>query len=119
MDQLSTPPDNNQPAAPLGGAGGSKLSGGQNERLLAAISYLWVVSLIMLLLKRDSDFIQFHAKQGLVIFIASIILGFIPLIGWLLNLVLFVFVIMGFVAALQGQRRKLPLVATVAEMIKF
>ena len=89
------------------------------NKVMAALSYVWILSIIFLLVKKDSTFVQFNAKQGVVIFSDSLILGFVPIIGWLLNVVLLVFAIMGIVAAWQGKTTKLPLVSTVAEQIKF
>lgn len=91
----------------------------QENKLLAAISYLWIVSIIMLLIKKDSKFVQFHAKQGLVLFIASIILWFIPIIGWILNLLVVVAVVVGFIKALSGEYYKMPAVSILAEKINF
>lgn len=91
----------------------------EKNKALAAISYIWIVSLIMLLVKKDSPFVQFHAKQGFVLFIASIILGFIPIIGWILSLVVFVLAIVGLVSALQGKWTKLPGISAVAAKINF
>ena len=91
----------------------------QENKLLAAISYLWIVSIIMLLVKKDSKLVQFHAKQGLVLFIVSIILWFIPVIGWILNLLVVVAVVVGFIKALSGEYYKLPGVSILAEKINF
>lgn len=91
----------------------------QDNKVLAAISYLWVLSLIVLLVKKDSKFAKFHAKQGLVLFIASIILGFVPVLGWLLELVVVIFVIVGLLKALSGEYWKMPLVSLLAEKINL
>jgi uncharacterized membrane protein len=91
----------------------------EKNKALAAVSYLWIVSLVLLLVKKDSPFVQFHAKQGFVLFIASIILGFIPFLGWILNLVVIVLVLIGLISALQGKWRKLPGVSVLAEKIHF
>jgi len=91
----------------------------QENKLLAAISYLWIVSIIMLLVKKDSKLVQFHAKQGLVLFIVSIILWFIPVIGWILNLLVVVAVVVGFIKALSGEYYKMPGVSILAEKINF
>lgn len=57
--------------------------GGWSARLLASLSYVGVLSLIPLFLSRDDEFVAFHAKQGLVLwmwallaFIALLIPGF-------------------------------------------
>ena len=91
----------------------------QNNKMMAALSYVWILSVVFLLVKKNSPFVQFHAKQGVVIFAASFILGFIPIIGWLLNIVLLVLAIMGIVAAWQGKSTKLPIISTIAEQIKL
>ena len=94
----------------------------QENRLLAAISYLWIISLIMLLIKKDSKFIQFHAKQGLVIFIVAVISWFflwIPVFGWLLNLAIIVLVVVGFIKAYSGEYYKMPVISIFADKINF
>lgn len=89
------------------------------NRVMAALSYVWIVSLIMLLLKKNSPYVQFHAKQGFVLWVASIIFWFIPVIGWLLNLIVLIFVVVGFVQALNGNTWKAPLISELAEKINF
>ena len=88
----------------------------QDEKVLAAIAYIWVLCLVPLLTKKDSEYCQFHAKQGLVLFIASfavMVLGMIPILGWLIILPLgwiaiVILSILGIVNALQGKRWKMP-----------
>jgi uncharacterized membrane protein len=36
----------------------------EKNKVTAAMSYIWIVSLYGLLFRKDSDFIQWHAKQG-------------------------------------------------------
>lgn len=91
----------------------------EENKVMAALSYVWILSIIFLLVKKDSPFVQFHAKQGVVIFAASFILGFIPIIGWLLDIVLLVLAIMGIINAWQGKSVKLPIISTIAEQIKL
>lgn len=89
------------------------------NRVLAALSYVWIVSLLMLLLKKDSAFVQFHAKQGFVLWVASLIFWFIPFVGWLLNVIVLVFVVVGFIQALSGVWWKAPYISRWAEKIRF
>ena len=91
----------------------------EENKVMAALSYIWILSVLFLLLKKESPFVQFHAKQGVVIFAASVIAGFIPIIGWLLNIALLVVAIMGIVNAYQGKSTKLPFIFTIAEQIKL
>ena len=40
-----------------------------DERLFAALSFAWILVFVPLLFRRGSTFVQFHAKQGLVVFV--------------------------------------------------
>ncbi|MFH0952324.1 MAG: DUF4870 domain-containing protein [Patescibacteria group bacterium] len=91
----------------------------EDNKVMAAISYIWIVSLIMMLVKKDSKFVQHHAKQGFILWIASIIFWFIPVLGWILNLLVLVFVIIGFIQSLNGAWWKAPLISELAEKINF
>lgn len=98
---------------------------GGDDNLIAAISYLWILSIIILLVKKDSDYVKFHARQGVVLFAASVILSvatlipFVIFISWIGNLVILVAVIVGFIQALGGKRYKLPVVGDLAEKVNF
>ena len=90
--------------------------------LMALLSYLGILFLIPLLAGKDNEFNQFHAKQGLVLFIAEIVtamLTWIPIIGWiggpLLYIAWFIFSIIGIVNVLQGEKKELPLIGQLAE----
>ncbi|MFH0780327.1 MAG: hypothetical protein V1928_05795, partial [Parcubacteria group bacterium] len=52
----------------------------KDDRAFAAISYISILCLVSLLLKKDSQFVQFHAKQGVVLLIAEVILWFVNII---------------------------------------
>ena len=89
-----------------------------DSNILAAVSYLWVVSVIMYIIKKDDEFVQFHAKQGIVLFVASLF-GIIPVFGWILSVVAFVFAVIGAAKAYTGEKYRLPVVANLAEKINF
>ena len=90
----------------------------EENKSIAAIGYIWILCFIPLLLKRDSKFAQFHAKQALVLFIVEVIVGFIvwvPFIGWILGLAVLVLAIMGILQALQGNYWEMPLIGQFAK----
>ena len=91
----------------------------QDSKLFGALSYLWLLSVVMLILKKDDEFVRFHAKQGTVIFVASIILWFIPIIGWLMQIAVLVGVVIGFLKAYSGERFKMPVVGDLADKINI
>ena len=90
-----------------------------DSKLFAALSYLWLLSVVMLVLKKDDEFVKFHAKQGTVIFVVSIILWFIPIIGWLLQIAALIAVVIGFLKAYSGERFKLPVIGDLADKINI
>lgn len=94
----------------------------EENRFIASLSYLWLLFLIPLLVKRDSPFAQFHAKQGLVLFIVEVLVSLImwlPLIGQLLFLVVLIVAITAFIKTLNGERWKIPYLYSWSEKIKF
>ena len=102
----------------------------QKNKTIAAIAYISILCFVPLLTKKDSPFAQFHAKQGLVLFICEVIwwilsfgLIFIPILGliiiWLVNLCLVVLSLVGLVRALNGERWKMPVLGDWAEKIKI
>ncbi|NIA18335.1 MAG: hypothetical protein GWO79_00430 [Actinobacteria bacterium] len=81
------------------------------NKTIAALSYVWILCLVPLLGKRNSKFAQFHAKQGLILFIIEIIGSLIfwfPFFGQLLMLAIAVAAVMGIVKALNGEWWKIP-----------
>lgn len=98
-----------------------------DEKLLGAISYIFLLCLIPLLGKKDSEFAQFHAKQGLLLVLAWFavwVLGMIPILGWLVILplgflLLTLLSVYGFLNAFVGRMVELPLIGKYARKINF
>ena len=94
----------------------------ENNKTVAAIGYIWILCLVPLFLKRDSEFCQFHAKQGLILFIIEIIgmLVFaIPFFGQLLLIIVLILALLGLVNALKGNYWKMPFIGNLAEKINL
>lgn len=99
---------------------------GNEHKSFAAMSYVSALCLVSLFAKKDDEFVQFHAKQGLVLFIAEVVLSFInviPGIGYgiwrIVSLVLFIVAVLGMVNAWKGRYWKLPLLSEYAKQIKL
>jgi len=96
-----------------------------NEHLMGAAAYLlgFVTGIIFLLIEKESKFVRFHAMQSTVlfggIFIVNIALGFIPILGWLVGLLLsfaaFILWIVCMWKAFQGEMYKVPKIGDIAE----
>ena len=89
-----------------------------DSNLMAALGYVGILSVVMLLVKKDDSYVKFHSKQGLVLFIAAF-LGVIPVVGWIVSIAVLIMAIMGFVNALQGKQTKLPVIGDLAEKFNF
>ncbi len=97
-----------------------------DEKIIAAIGYLWILFLLPLLLKKESEYCQFHAKQGMVLFITSIVLmviNIIPILGQIIfflgSITIAVLALLGFVNALQGRKWKLPILGGFVKKINL
>ena len=87
----------------------------QTDRVLAVLSYLWIFFVVPLVLRPESAFIQFHAKQGIVVALAWFMLwvvGIVPLLGWLIffvgSIVLLAVNVLAIVKAWQGEMWRIP-----------
>src|SRR3989338_10408413 len=92
----------------------------EDNRVIAAIGYVWILCLVPLFLKRNSQFAQFHAKQGLVLFVAEIfgwLIFWIPLIGWFLGIFIIILAVLGIMNALQGRYWEMPVLGKSARKI--
>ena len=94
------------------------------NKLLAAISYIWILCIVTILCAKDDAFARYHANQGLVLLIANVaatvlgfVLAFIPVVGviisWVISIALFVLMILGIVNAATGKMKPLPLIGGI------
>lgn len=107
----------------------------EDNKLIAIVSYFAILSIFVLLAKRESRFAQYHAKQGLVLFGATIafsVLGMILSIflGRFLGLQLvfywppgsiaiFALFILGITNASKGEMKPLPVIGKFAEELNI
>lgn len=103
----------------------NETSTGLDQNIAGLLCYLvgFVTGLIFYLLEKENKFVRFHAMQSiilsLVLFILSIVLGFIPVIGWIGTLLLgpislVLWIVMMF-KAYKGEWFKLPVIGDMAE----
>lgn len=119
-----TPPESPTPPSSL--APGSSDS---NRGIMIVLSYLWVLALIPLLLDKDDPEVQWHAKHGLVLFVAELILwvilavlGMVPILGcilvpvWLaLSVAVIVVHIICIVKGINGEKFLIPGISQYAD----
>lgn len=121
--------DSIPPPLPTGGptAGGSVSS---NRSIMIVLSYLWLLALVPLVVEKDDREVQWHAKHGIVLMIAEIILYAVVImlqivlgafIGCIFS-ILFLFVWLGIIVVhiiailkgINGQRLIIPGVSEYA-----
>jgi uncharacterized membrane protein len=99
----------------------------QEKLWLSAVAYIWILFIVPLLLKRDDEFVQHHAKQGLVLFVLEVlvvIFGGLPVLGWFLilplgSLLCVILAVLGIIHALQGDMWAMPFLSKFAKKINF
>jgi uncharacterized membrane protein len=118
----------------------------EEGKIFALLAYLGILCLIPLLAKKDNKFAYFHAKQGLVLFIATIIVFFVlgiggfiigmvasmihgalgAIVGMLFGLLwlvfalgLFAVAIIGIIQSLNGKYWEMPILGKYAAKINF
>ncbi|WP_292468854.1 DUF4870 domain-containing protein [Methanolobus sp.] len=101
---------------------------GVDENIAGVIAYAlgFITGILLLVIEKENKFVRFHAAQSTVVFgglfVLSIIMGFIPIIGWLILLFL---PLIGFVLwlylifmAYKGNMYRLPVLADFADKLE-
>lgn len=88
----------------------------EKNKTMAGLAYF--IFFLPLIAAPDSKFAKFHANQGLLLLIlgvgGNLILGMIPILGWLLMVPFGIFVlvlgVMGLMNGFGGKAKELPLI---------
>jgi uncharacterized membrane protein len=82
-----------------------------DARVKAIIAHItivgWVIALIANMGNKE-EYTSFYIRQTLLIHILSICVGQVPVIGWFLGIVVFVFWLISFIYAVRGDMRTIP-----------
>jgi uncharacterized membrane protein len=121
MTQPEMPPSAPPPPPPAAAPG-------SNRNVMIALSYLWLLAIVPLIVEKDDAEVQWHAKHGLVLTVAEIILyavlavvSMVPVIGCITVFLPFV-VFIGFLVirilaitkGMNGQRFTIPALSDFA-----
>lgn len=89
------------------------------EKAFAIIAYLGLWWVGMLPTKvRESAYLKNHVNNGITISVCAAILACIPFLGWLVEIGVAVFIVMGIIAAATNKYFSIPLISKI-EFIKF
>jgi uncharacterized membrane protein len=110
-----------------------KSSTGMDPKVAVLLAYLfgWIGGLVIWLLEKENKFVKWNALQALIlgifevacILVISVILGFIPFIGWfffswlgyLAAGVLWVLAIVAIIQGFQGKTFRIPGIASLTD----
>ena len=90
-----------------------------NKKTTGILAYITWIGWLIAFLAGDKEGAKFHLNQALVVNLASIdcsILGYIPvvnLVGGILGIVVFVFWVMGLIAAIREEEKPLPVIGNI------
>jgi uncharacterized membrane protein len=93
------------------------------QTIMAGLSYVGPLVLVPFLTKKEDSFIQFHVKQGMLVFGIYLVIWLLG--GWLfflypiLNLIALVFSIIGIINSLRQTEKELPIIGKYASHIKI
>jgi len=100
-------------------------STGLDPKIAGLLCYLvgFITGIVFLVIEKENKDVRFHAMQSTMvfggIFVLIFVLMWVPIIGWLINLLLapvsLILWIMLMFQAFQGKRFKLPVVGDLAE----
>jgi Predicted membrane protein len=89
----------------------------EDNRVISILCYFGLLLLIPLLARPYSQYVKYHANQGivlLILLIASEAIMIIPILGWIAGLVGNIFclicLILGIINTLNGQAKPLPII---------
>jgi uncharacterized membrane protein len=113
------PPSYTPPPPPAGTPPPPTGAVSPNRTIMLVLAYLWILAVVPLVVEKDDPEVQWHAKHGLVLLVAEVILWiiigmithFVPFAGcvlWLAGPLIFIFRIFLIVKAVNGQRILIP-----------
>ncbi len=98
--------------------------GGFKAKFLSFISYLGILCLVPLIINRDDEYVAFHARQGLVLWIWGVLAIFglyVPVLGPMFfsvsALLIMIFSIIGLLSVVLTRAWKIPVIGDWAEAL--
>lgn len=86
----------------------------EKNKAMAVIAWVPIIGLIMLFVEKDDLFVRYVGAQSVLLGLI-LLLGIIPVIGWILSpilsLLVIIVVILGIIKTLQAQRFDIPVLS--------
>jgi len=84
-----------------------------DKKVTAILGYIGLLLWVIAYVAGDKEGAKFHLNQGLILNIALLVCGFIPVVGWICGVVILVLVIMGIVSAAKDEEKPLPIIGGI------
>lgn len=100
----------------------------ETNKWMGVISYIGPLALVPLLAAKKSPFAQYHAKQGMVLFVGLVLIriaaGFLSwtiqdLVELITSIAYAVLAILGIMSAWKGEMKELPIIGSIAKSLKM
>lgn len=95
-----------------------------DSALCASLSYIPFLPLLLIMYRKENDFMHFHARQGLILFIVEVVslvlMRMVPFLAFILsifNLLLLALAVTGIFTALMGRQINFPVIGELAEKL--
>jgi fumarate reductase subunit D len=95
------------------------------EKVYSVLSYFGVLCLVSILIMRDNEYVRFHAKQGLVLFIVETLFSIVtilPVLGFvvfgIVMIICAILSIIGMIQAYMGNKWEIPVIIDWAKKIR-
>jgi len=87
------------------------LGDGKNIAIIAHITLIgWIIALVMNGGDKKTEYASFYIRQMLGLMLFGIVLSFIPIVGWFVNLAMIALWIMSLLGALSGEKKETPVI---------
>lgn len=123
MEETTKNEESSKKEAPKTGESAEKK---EQPNIMALISYIGPLCLIPILTKEKDEFVNFHAKQGMVLLVGEVagwiifsVIPFLWFLGNLLGILWLVLSVVGIVNVVKNEKRQIPLIGKFAGKIKI
>lgn len=90
----------------------------EDNKLIAAIGYVSILFVLPMFLKKNSKFAQFHAKQGLLLFIIEVVCTWLPFL-WPVLVLAILAALWGIKSSLEGKYWEIPLIGKYTKKLNI
>lgn len=83
---------------------------GKTKAIVAHITIIgWIIALVLNSSEKD-EFASYYIRQLIGLYLLGLVCSFIPVIGWIISIAVFILWILSLVGAIQGEMKESPVV---------